>query len=55
MAIKKDKDRKKFLPPPDLAEKQAAKDNMLAATEKYAQERQKILNAEIQYRPKKKK
>jgi RHS repeat-associated protein len=54
-AIKNKNERKKFQPPPDLVEIQATKDRMLDATERYAQSREKLINAELQQKTKKKK
>jgi len=48
----KKKERSTFRPPPDLIVSQVLNDGLIEATERYAQERQKILNAELQYKKK---
>lgn len=48
----KKKERSTFRPPPDLIVSQVLNDGLIEATERSAQERQKILNAELQYKKK---
>ena len=54
-AIKDNKEQRKFQPPPDLIEAEATYDRMFEATERYAQEREKVINAELRNSLKKKK
>ncbi|GEM_PF-5620602 len=46
-AIKNKKERRAFQPPPDLIEAEATYDRMFEATERYAQGREKVINAEL--------
>ena len=54
-AIKNKKERRKFQPPPDLIEAEATYNRMFEATERYAQGREKVINAELRNSLKKKK
>jgi len=54
-AIKNKKERRNFQPPPDLIEAEATYNRMFEATERYAQQREKVINAELRNSIKKQK
>lgn len=54
-AIKNKNDRKKFLPPPDIAADGATQDKMFEVTERFAQAKEKVISTELVAGTKKKK